>query len=92
MGGVSILCLLLVLSMCLYVQKVRRTYDMRTLEEGGDCDDDDDEDKIEDDEDDDDDEDKKSLKDKKEKGKKKKKKKKKRKGFFALMGDGPIKK
>ena len=91
MGGVSILCLLLVLSMCLYVRKVKRTYGMRTLEEGGDSDDDD-EDKIEDDDDDDDDEDKKSLKDKKEKSNKKKKKKKKREGFFALLGDGPIKK
>ena len=89
MGGVSVLCLLFVLSMCLHVQKMRLKYKraMRSIEEGTA---DDDEDKDDDDNGDDDDE-VKTLKEKKEKrkGKNQKKRKGKRKGFFVMLGNGP---
>ena len=99
MGGVSILCLLFVLSMCLHVQKMRLKYKsaIRSLEEGnnGDGDEGDDDGDGDDDDngdDDDDDEAKKSLGEKKGKRKTKKKKKtkeKKRRGFFVMLGNGP---
>ena len=96
MGGVSILCLLFVLSMCLHVQKMRLKYKsaIRSLEEGnngGDGDEGDEGDDGDGDDDDngddDDDEAKKSLKKGKRKAKKKKKEKK-PKGFFVMLGLG----
>ena len=91
MGGVSVLCLLFVLSMCLHVQKMRLKYKraMRSIEEGTA---DDDEDKDDDDDDNGDDDDEvKTLKEQKEKrkGKSQKKRKGKRKGFFVMLGNGP---
>ena len=90
MGGVSVLCLLFVLSMCLHVQKMRLKYKraMRSIEEGTA---DDDEDKDDDDDNGDDDDEVKTLKEKKEKrkGKSQKKRKGKRKGFFVMLGNGP---
>ena len=89
MGGVSVLCLLFVLSMCLHVQKMRLKYKraMRSIEEGND---DDDEDKDDEDDNGDDDDEVKTLKEKdKRKGKNQKKRKGKRKGFFVMLGNGP---
>ena len=90
MGGVSVLCLLFVLSMCLHVQKMRLKYKraMRSIEEGNA---DDDEDKDDDDDNGDDDDEVKTLKEKKDKrkGKNQKKRKGKRKGFFVMLGNGP---
>merc|ERR1712150_89541 len=88
MGGVSILCVLFVLSMCLHVQEMRLKYKsaMSSLEEGDPNDEDDDDDEKDDEEDDNDDDDaKKSLKEKR----KAKKRDKKRRGFFVRVGNGP---
>ena len=89
MGGVSVLCLLFVLSMCLHVQKMRLKYKraMRSIEEGNA---DDEEDKDDEDDNGDDDDEVKTLKEKdKRKGKNQKKRKGNRKGFFVMLGNGP---
>ena len=87
MGGVSILCVLFVLSMCLHVQKMRLKYKsaMSSLEEGDPNDEDDDDEKDDEEDDNDDDDAKKSLKEKR----KAKKSDKKKRGFFVRLGNGP---